>query len=814
MSAVGRSFVAGQIAHMKELTLLFAPNINSYKRYVAGSLRPDRHQVGAGQPHLRVPAGRPRPGAAPGEPGARRRRQPVPRRRGDGRGRARRHRARAGARGRLDRQRLRRPTPSASPTRCASAARRCGRPATSPGERSATRSSTTTPTWPGSRSPRSTPPSPTGSASGGSSACEHDRRLAAARARTTSSTPRPSRSSARSRSPTSRRRTAAIDAAARAFPAWRARRARRPWPAAAPRSPTSSTRHLEELAQLEVLNAGPHDRQRPLGGGQRPRRPALLQRRRRSGCSASRSRSPAASNVTFKEPLGVVGGDRAVELPDADRRLGLRAGARRGQHRRAQARRADAADRDPARRAGAGGGAARGRVHRCSRARARWSGERFVTNPFVRKVVFTGSTEVGPADHGRLRRAGEAGDPRARRQERQHRLRRRRPRAGGGVGARRGLRQRRPGLLRPLADPRPAERVRPVHGAARAGRRRACASSDPALDDEPRWARSSRAGQRDTRGRRSSPTTRRSPSAAAPRRSRLLVPADGSRAGRTRRPVGDARRSSARSWSSCRSTTRPTRCGSPTTRRTACPARSGPATSAAPSGSRAASRPATCRSTRHSSVRYWTPFGGFKQSGLGRELGPDALDAFTETKNVFIATDSTALREARRMALDRLTDRVAVITGGGERHRPRHRAAASPPRARPSSSSTSTTRPARPRRRGRRALRARRRHQPRGRRAHLSRTAVRDYGRSTSPSTTPGSRRPTTTRSSTPAWTPGGGCRRSTSPRSTSCCKAAHPAHAAPGQGLDHQHGVVRRDAWARRPRRSPTPRPRAACSR
>jgi acyl-CoA reductase-like NAD-dependent aldehyde dehydrogenase len=41
----------------------------------------------------------------------------------------------------------------------------------------------------------------------------------------------------------------------------------------------------------------------------------------------------------------------------------------------------------------------------------------------------------------------------------------------------------------------------------------------------------------------------------------------------------------------------------------------------------------------HSSVRYWTPFGGFKQSGLGRELGPDALHAFTETKNVFIATE-------------------------------------------------------------------------------------------------------------------------------------------------------------------------------
>ena len=39
----------------------------------------------------------------------------------------------------------------------------------------------------------------------------------------------------------------------------------------------------------------------------------------------------------------------------------------------------------------------------------------------------------------------------------------------------------------------------------------------------------------------------------------------------------------------------------------------------------------------HSSVRYWTPFGGYKQSGLGRELGPDAPQAFTEEKNVFIA---------------------------------------------------------------------------------------------------------------------------------------------------------------------------------
>ena len=40
----------------------------------------------------------------------------------------------------------------------------------------------------------------------------------------------------------------------------------------------------------------------------------------------------------------------------------------------------------------------------------------------------------------------------------------------------------------------------------------------------------------------------------------------------------------------------------------------------------------------NSSVRITTPFGGFKQSGVGRELGPFALEHYTELKNVFIAT--------------------------------------------------------------------------------------------------------------------------------------------------------------------------------
>ncbi|HYZ29434.1 MAG TPA: aldehyde dehydrogenase family protein [Thermoleophilaceae bacterium] len=43
----------------------------------------------------------------------------------------------------------------------------------------------------------------------------------------------------------------------------------------------------------------------------------------------------------------------------------------------------------------------------------------------------------------------------------------------------------------------------------------------------------------------------------------------------------------------------------------------------------------------NTSVRVATPFGGFKQSGIGRELGPDALDYYTEVKNVYVATGDT-----------------------------------------------------------------------------------------------------------------------------------------------------------------------------
>lgn len=41
----------------------------------------------------------------------------------------------------------------------------------------------------------------------------------------------------------------------------------------------------------------------------------------------------------------------------------------------------------------------------------------------------------------------------------------------------------------------------------------------------------------------------------------------------------------------------------------------------------------------NASVRVQTPFGGFKQSGVGRELGPHATDHYSELKTVFMATE-------------------------------------------------------------------------------------------------------------------------------------------------------------------------------
>ena len=106
-------------------SLLLAPNINSYKRFVARLVRPDGAAVGPRQPHVRVPRRRPRPVAPRRVPDPGRRRQPLPRARGAGRRRAARRRRGAAARRRaFDGQRLRRATASRVPTTLARGDRR------------------------------------------------------------------------------------------------------------------------------------------------------------------------------------------------------------------------------------------------------------------------------------------------------------------------------------------------------------------------------------------------------------------------------------------------------------------------------------------------------------------------------------------------------------------------------------------------------------------------------------------------------------------------------------------------------------------
>ena len=52
----------------------------------------------------------------------------------------------------------------------------------------------------------------------------------------------------------------------------------------------------------------------------------------------------------------------------------------------------------------------------------------------------------------------------------------------------------------------------------------------------------------------------------------------------------------------------------------------------------AGSAPARCGSTTTACWRHGLPFGGFKQSGLGREMGIEALHGYTEVKSVWIDT--------------------------------------------------------------------------------------------------------------------------------------------------------------------------------
>ncbi len=93
MSAMFRSFIAGQLATLRELTLFYAPNINSYKRFVEGSFAPTAIAWGMDNRTCAHAGGRPRPRYAGGMPGAGWGRQPVSGGVGVDRGRSARHRA-------------------------------------------------------------------------------------------------------------------------------------------------------------------------------------------------------------------------------------------------------------------------------------------------------------------------------------------------------------------------------------------------------------------------------------------------------------------------------------------------------------------------------------------------------------------------------------------------------------------------------------------------------------------------------------------------------------------------------------------------
>ena len=140
-------FMAGQLACLRELTLFYAPNINSYKRFARGLVRADRGRLGPRQPHLRGARGRPRRLAAVRAAAAGRGRQPVPGARRDDRRRAARARRASWSSSRRSRAT---PTWPTSRTCRRTLPRRasCSRAATSPARRSARRSSRTTSTTP------------------------------------------------------------------------------------------------------------------------------------------------------------------------------------------------------------------------------------------------------------------------------------------------------------------------------------------------------------------------------------------------------------------------------------------------------------------------------------------------------------------------------------------------------------------------------------------------------------------------------------------------------------------------------------------
>ena len=140
----------------------------------------------------------------------------------------------------------------------------------------------------------------------------------------------------------------------------------------------------------------------------------------------------------WKEPIGVVGGDRAVELPDRDHPQQARPGARHGQHRACSSRRPTRRGTPPA---SAGSSPSRPTsrpgVVNIVVSSDHLVGEVLTTSPARRHGRLHRLHRHRPADHGGRRGHPEARVPRARRQVDQPRARRRRPRRRHGGRRRR-----------------------------------------------------------------------------------------------------------------------------------------------------------------------------------------------------------------------------------------------------------------------------------------------------------------------------------------------------------------------------------------